>query len=80
LGVSLRANGVDTSSKPGGVVGVKELRGDASAVIAEVQKGQWFLLSKRGNLVGVLLPSSMAEELLMEHAAEIVALQLKPKG
>src|SRR5437867_11584016 len=64
------------NSKPSGVVGVRELREDASAVIAEVEKGNWFLVSKRGNPVGVLLPSAMAEELLMKNASETLTLQL----
>jgi prevent-host-death family protein len=59
-----------------GVVGVRELREDTSAVVAAVERGNWFLVSKRGKPVGVFLPSAMAEELLLEHAAEIVALQL----
>lgn len=58
------------------VVGVRELREDASAVVASVERGNWFLVSKRGKPVGVFLPSAMAEDLLIEHAAEIVALQL----
>lgn len=62
--------------RPSGVVGVRELKGEASAVIAEVERGNWFLVSKRGNPVGVLLPSAMAEDLLMESAADILALQL----
>lgn len=63
---------------PGGVVGVRALREDTSAVVAAVERGDWFLVSKRGRPVGVLLPSAMAEELLIEHAAEIIALQLNP--
>lgn len=59
------------------VVGVRELREDTSAVVAAVETGDWFLVSKRGRPVGVLLPSAMAEDLLLEHAAEIVALQLR---
>lgn len=64
------------TSQPSGLVGVRDLREDASAVIAEVEKGRWFVVSKRGNPVGVLLPSTMAQRLLMQHAAEILALQL----
>lgn len=64
------------TSQPAGLVGVRDLREDASAVIAEVEKGGWFVVSKRGKPVGVLLPSAMAQRLLMQHAAEILALQL----
>lgn len=68
------------SRKPSGVVGVKELREEVSAVVAAVERGDWFLVSKRGNPVGVLLPSAMAEDLLTRNAAEIVSLQLhRPK-
>lgn len=65
------------SRRPTGLLGVKELRKDASAVIAAVERGSWFLVSKRGTPVGVLLPSAMAEELLMEYAEEILGLQLQ---
>lgn len=79
MGVTWRANKMTTqgSRQPKGVVGVKELREEASAIIAEVEQGNWFLVSKRGNLVGVLLPSAMAEQLLLEHAGDIVTLQLQ---
>lgn len=60
------------------VVGVRELREETSAVVAAVERGDWFLVSKRGRPAAVLLPSAMAENLLLEHAAEIVALQLDP--
>ena len=68
------------SRKPSGVVGVKELRDEVSAVVAALEKGDWFLVSKRGNPVGVLLPSAMAEDLLTRNAAAIVSLQVhRPK-
>jgi prevent-host-death family protein len=60
---------------PRGVVGVRALKEEASALVAEVERGSWYVLSKRGNLVGVLLPFAMAEDLLTERAAEILALQ-----
>lgn len=63
--------------KPRGVVGVRELRADVSAVVAAVEGGDWFLVSKRGNPIGVFLPSAMAKDLLTQNAAEIVALQLR---
>lgn len=76
--VSRQVSQVSTSrSGMPGVVGVRELREDASAVVASVERGNWFLVSKRGKPVGVFLPSAMAEDLLIEHAAEIVALQLR---
>lgn len=64
---------------PAGVVGVKELREDASAIIAAVENGGWFIVSKRRNLVGVLLPSDMATDLMREHAAEVVSLQVSKR-
>ncbi len=66
-----------SGKKPTGVLGVRELRAHVSAVVAAVERGDWFLLSKRGNPVGVLLPSAMAEELITRNAAEIVALQVR---
>jgi prevent-host-death family protein len=60
---------------PRGVVGVRALKEEASALVAEVERGSWYVVSKRGNLVGVLLPYAMAEDLLTERAAEILALQ-----
>jgi antitoxin (DNA-binding transcriptional repressor) of toxin-antitoxin stability system len=65
------------SRKPRGVVGVRELRVEVSAVVAALEGGDWFLVSKRGSPVGVLLPSAMAEDLLKQNAAEIVELQLR---
>jgi prevent-host-death family protein len=60
---------------PTAVVGVRALKEDASAVVAEVERGAWFVVSKRGSVVGVLLPFAMAEDLLTERAAEILAIQ-----
>lgn len=54
---------------------MRALKEEASALVAEVERGAWYVVSKRGNLVGVLLPFAMAEDLLTERAAEIVALQ-----
>jgi antitoxin (DNA-binding transcriptional repressor) of toxin-antitoxin stability system len=60
---------------PKRVVGVRALKEEASALVAEVERGSWFVLSKRGNVVGVVLPFAMAEGLVTERAAEIIALQ-----
>jgi prevent-host-death family protein len=66
-----------TVRKPAGLVGVRELRDDASALMASVERGDWYLLSKRGRLIAVLLPPTMAAELLREHAQDVVDLQLR---
>lgn len=63
--------------KPRGVIGVRELREDASAVIAQIEQGAWFVVSKRGMPVGVLLPSALAESFLIENASDILSLQLQ---
>lgn len=63
--------------KPRGVIGVRELREDTSAVIAQVEQGAWFVVSKRGMPVGVLLPSALAETFLIENASDILSLQLQ---
>lgn len=46
-------------------------------MVAALERGDWFLVSKRGTPVGVLLPSAMAEDLLTQNAEEIVTLQLR---
>ena len=65
---------------PKGLIGVKELRAEASGVVSEVEAGEWFLVSKRGVLVGALLPADMIASLLDDHAQEIVALQIPKRG
>lgn len=63
--------------KPRGVIGVRELREDTSAVIAQIEQGAWFVVSKRGMPVGILLPSALAESFLIENASDILSLQLQ---
>lgn len=64
-----------SGNRPRGVVGVRALKEETCALVAEVERGSWYVLSKRGNVVGVLLPCAMAEDLLTESAADILTLQ-----
>lgn len=56
-------------------VGVKELKASASAVIARVESGTAYVVTRRGRPAAVLMPIEDAEDLVLANADEFVRMR-----
>ena len=56
-------------------IGVKELKATASSVIARVEAGASFVVTKRGRPAAVLLPIEEAEDLVLANADEYLRMR-----
>jgi prevent-host-death family protein len=59
-----------------GIIGIRELKARASEVIARSERGERFLVTKRGRPVSILLPvdASEFEDFILANSPELVRL------
>jgi prevent-host-death family protein len=57
-------------------IGIKDLKNQASRVIDEVEGGATYLVTNRGRPSAVIMPIDEAEDFVLAHAAEFVAMRL----
>lgn len=56
-----------TASHPRNRIGVREIRQDASIILARVEEGEEFIITNRGVPVARLLPMDVDEDALIEE-------------
>lgn len=57
------------------LIGIKELKATASAVIDDVMSGSAYVVTKRGRPAAVLLPIEEAEDIVLANANEYVRMR-----
>jgi len=61
-------------------IGVKELKATASAVIAEVEGGASYVVTKRGRPAAVLMPIEEAEDIVLANADEYIRMRRQARA
>jgi prevent-host-death family protein len=56
-------------------IGLKEFKASASRVIAEVEAGASYVVTKRGRLAAAIVPIEYAENLVLAHAEEFIRMR-----
>jgi len=60
-------------------IGIKDLKSGASRVIDEVAGGKSYVVTKRGRPAAVIVPVEEAEDLVLAHAEEYVAMRRRAR-
>ena len=60
-------------------IGIKDLKAGASRVIDEVESGTAYVVTKRGRPAAVIVPIDEAEDLVLAHAEELVAMRRRAR-
>jgi prevent-host-death family protein len=60
-------------------IGIKDLKSGASRVIDEVSSGKSYVVTKRGRPAAVIMPVEEAEDLVLAHAEEFIAMRRRAR-
>ncbi|MGQ0670264.1 MAG: type II toxin-antitoxin system Phd/YefM family antitoxin [Actinomycetota bacterium] len=61
-------------------IGMKELKSAASRVIAEVEDGTSYVVTKRGRPAAVIVPIDDAEDIVLANADEFVQMRRRARS
>jgi prevent-host-death family protein len=60
-------------------IGIKDLKSGASRVIDEVSSGKSYVVTKRGRPAAVIMPVEEAEDLVLAHVEELIAMRRRAR-